>query len=1006
MMIATITVSGNHKITERPSCVMQFFDKMLKISTFNFRMFLFSRTTAQRITAKHAVGRFMYCEFLSSDKFAPRHLGPNDVEQQQMLNAIGCKSLDELTDKAIPESIRLKKNLQLPKELGEEEALKRIKEIASKNKIWKSYIGMGFNDCILPSVIRRNVFENLNWLTPYTPYQPEISQGRLESLMNYQTMVCQMTSMDVSNASLLDEATACAEAMQLCYRATGNKIFFVDAYLHPQNIAVCSTRAQTMGIQLKLVRDWEKENLDGISGAIVQYPNTEGALVDYSALADRVHSHGGLFVMATDLLACALIRPPGEYKADVCVGNTQRFGLPLGYGGPHSAFIAVSNRFKNGALTRLIPGRIVGLSKDRNGSPAYRLALQTREQHIRRGKATSNICTSQALLANLSAMYAIHHGPVGLKRVAKKVHDATLVVAEGLKKCGFQLKHDNFFDTLTIENIDNNQVEKIRRRAEQSHINLRYYTNPNQIGISLNETVEKEDLVNLLELFDFKYDQHFKLNTIEANSVYRSNFARQSAILTSDIFNSIHSEQMFVRYIEQLQSRDVSLVDSAIPLGSCTMKLNSSTQLTPCSWPEFCNIHPFVPAEQAAGYRHLLKNLEDWLCEITGFDKIGAQGEFSGLITIRGYLHSLGQSNRDICLIPVSAHGTNPASARMAGFTVENVKTDHDGNIDFTDLKDKVEKNKSRLACMMITYPSTFGVFEERIKDVCQIVHEYGGQLYFDGANMNAQVGLCRPGDYGFDVCHLNLHKTFCIPHGGGGPGMGPIAVKSHLAPFLPSNETTAIKDAEKSQYFTGPVSSCASSSASILPIPWTYIATMGCSGLRRASQVAILNANYMAKQLSSHYKVLYRGASNFVAHEFLIDCREFKKTANVEVTDIAKRLMDYGFHAPTVSFPIAGCLMIEPTETEDKRELDWLCEALIMIRKEIADIEQGKQDKENNVLKMAPHNIQSVCSDSWNHPYSRQLASFPTAWSARKVWPFVARIDEVYGDMHLKLTR
>ncbi|XP_003373436.1 putative glycine dehydrogenase [Trichinella spiralis] len=662
---------------------------MLKISTSSFRISVFLRTTAQMTTAKQAVGRSMYCEFLSSDKFAPRHLGPNDAEQQQMLNAIGCKS----------------------------------------------YIGMGFNDCIIPSVIRRNVFENLNWLTPYTPYQPEISQGRLESLMNYQTMVCQMTSMDVSNASLLDEATACAEAMQLCHSATKNKIFFVDAYLHPQNIAVCSTRAQTMGIQLKLVRNWEKENLDGISGAIVQYPNTEGALVDYSALADRVHSHGGLFVMATDLLACALIRPPGEYKADVCVGNTQRFGLPLGYGGPHSAFFAVSNRFKNGALIRLIPGRI----------------------------------------------------------------------------------------------------------------------------------------------------------------------------------------------------------------GSCTMKLNSSTQLTvnfsllcfPCSWPEFCNIHPFVPAEQAAGYRHLLKNLEDWLCEITGFDKMsfqpnsGAQGEFSGLITIRGYLHSLGQSNRDICLIPVSAHGTNPASARMAGFKVENVKTDHDGNIDFTDLKDKVEKNKSRLACMMITYPSTFGVFEERIKDVCQIVHEYGGQLYFDGANMNAQVGLCRPGDYGFDVCHLNLHKTFCIPHGGGGPGMGPIAV-----------------------YFS-PVSSCASSSASILPIPWTYIATMGSSGLRKASQVAILNANYMAKQLSSHYKIVYRGANNFVAHEFLIDCREFKKTANVEVTDIAKRLMDYGFHAPTVSFPIAGCLMIEPTETEDKRELDWLCEALIMIREEIADIEQGKQDKENNVLKV-----------------------------------------------------
>ncbi|OUC49634.1 glycine dehydrogenase [Trichinella nativa] len=737
---------------------------MLKISTSSFRISVFLRTTAQMTTAKQAVGRSMYCEFLSSDKFAPRHLGPNDAEQQQMLNAIGCRS----------------------------------------------YIGMGFNDCIIPSVIRRNVFENLNWLTPYTPYQPEISQGRLESLMNYQTMVCQMTSMDVSNASLLDEATACAEAMQLCYSATKSKIFFVDAYLHPQNIAVCSTRAQTMGIQLKLVRNWEKENLDGISGAIVQYPNTEGALVDYSALADRVHSHGGLFVMATDLLACALIRPPGEYKADVCVGNTQRFGLPLGYGGPHSAFFAVSNRFKNGALIRLIPGRIVGLSKDRNGSPAYRLALQTREQHIRRGKATSNICTSQ---------------------------------------------------------------------------------------------------------------------------------------------------------------------------GSCTMKLNSSTQLTPCSWPEFCNIHPFVPAEQAAGYRHLLKNLEDWLCEITGFDKMsfqpnsGAQGEFSGLITIRGYLHSLGQSNRDICLIPVSAHGTNPASAHMAGFKVENVKTDHDGNIDFTDLKDKVEKNKSRLACMMITYPSTFGVFEERIKDVCQIVHEYSGQLYFDGANMNAQVGLCRPGDYGFDVCHLNLHKTFCIPHGGGGPGMGPIAVKSHLAPFLPSSETTAINDAETPQFFTGPVSSCASSSASILPIPWTYIATMGSSGLRKASQVAILNANYMANQLSSHYKVVYRGANNFVAHEFLIDCREFKKTANVEVTDIAKRLMDYGFHAPTVSFPIAGCLMIEPTETEDKRELDWLCEALIMIREEIADIEQGKQDKENNVLKMAPHNIQSVCSDSWNHPYSRQLA-------------------------------
>ncbi|KHJ47264.1 glycine dehydrogenase [Trichuris suis] len=970
------------------------------------------------------------------DSFACRHIGPSEQEQMDMLATLGCTSLEELTNKAVPASIRSEKMLNLPGSLGrwsslncfkqmfnllhadEREVLKNIRKIASMNNIWRSYIGMGFYDCILPSVIRRNIFENFTWLTSYTPYQPEIAQGRLESLMNFQTMVCEMTAMHTSNASLLDEATACAEAMQLCERVIGRRTFLVDKALHPQNIAVCQTRARYNGICLKIVEDWSQCDLKNVSGVLVQYPDTNGSIVDFEQLASEVHRNGGLFVVATDLLACALVRPPGEFGADIAVGSAQRFGLPLGYGGPHAAFFAVSNRYKKGSLIRAMPGRIVGLSRDSSGDPAFRLALQTREQHIRRGKATSNICTSQALLANMAAMYAVYHGPKGIRRIAQRVHNAAAVLAEGLSQCGYSIAHEQFFDTVKVTGLDAASIEQLQAKCISKRINLRYFPTEPAVAMSMDETVEDDDVSVLMEIFGTSVPPTKSRYLLKDQFQRKSDFLKQPVFNSGDTFMkllqligdfSFHSEQMFMRYVKQLQGKDVSLVDSAIPLGSCTMKLNSAIQLTPCSWPEFSNIHPYVPLDQVDGYCRLFADLNSWFCEVTGFNQFsfqpnsGAQGEYTGLLCVKTYLCSKGEQDRTICLIPDSAHGTNPASCRMAGFTAVNVATDRDGNIDWHDLRSKVEQNGKQLGCMMITYPSTFGLFDERIVDICDLIHSCGGQVYLDGANMNAQVGLCRPGDYGFDVAHLNLHKTFCIPHGGGGPGMGPIGVKEHLIPFLPSHPL--VGNAVHTLTSCGTVSACHWGSASILPIPWIYIASMGAKGLRTASQVAILNANYMSARLRDHYRILYRGSKGFVAHEFLLDCREFKKTAGIEVVDIAKRLMDYGFHAPTVSFPVSGCLMIEPTESEDKQELDRMCEALINIRKEIASIETGEHDRANNVLKMAPHTIKIVCGDKWDRPYLRSLASYPAEWSRRKVWPAVSRIDEPYGDTNLVCT-
>ncbi|MFB3065634.1 MAG: aminomethyl-transferring glycine dehydrogenase, partial [Planctomycetota bacterium] len=902
----------------------------------------------------------------------------SEQDIQDMLGAVGYDSLDALADAAVPAGIRLQEPLQLGSARGEHELLLELKAIASRNEVRRSYIGMGYADCIVPPVIQRNVLENPGWYTQYTPYQAEIAQGRLEALLNFQTMVSDLTGLAVANASMLDEATAAAEAMTLCHnvnKKSKSNTFFVSERCHPQTIEVVRTRAEPQGIEV-LVGDHETFDFSTpVFGVLVQYPATDGAVLDYAGFAATAHDNGALVVAACDLLALALLRPPGEWGADVAVGNSQRFGVPLGYGGPHAAFFATQDAYK-----RQIPGRIVGVSKDAHGNPALRLALQTREQHIRREKATSNICTAQVLLAIMAGMYAVWHGPAGIRAIAERVHGMTAALAAGLKQLGLALHDAPVFDTLRVT-VDAQQRASILQACDARGINLRTDLD-GALGITLDETVMRKDLDDLLAAFGAGFDAAPLLE--QASGAHTGPQARTSPYLQNAVFNSHHAEHEFLRYVHRLQERDLSLTTSMIPLGSCTMKLNATSEMLPVTWPEFGAMHPFAPPEQAQGYRELFDSLGEMLAEITGFSAVslqpnaGSQGEYAGMLVIKAWHKSRGEGARDVCIIPTSAHGTNPASAVMAGMRVVAVKCNGQGNVDIEDLRAKAEKHKDALAAIMVTYPSTHGVFEEGIQEICDIVHHNGGQVYLDGANLNAQCGLCRPGDYGADVCHITLHKTFCIPHGGGGPGMGPIGVAEHLAPFLPRHPVVRTGG----ETGIGAVAAAPWGSPSILPISWVYIALLGAEGLKTASEVAILTANYMARRLEGHYDVLYRGRNGLCAHEFILDMRHFPKVAGVSVEDVAKRLMDYGFHAPTVSFPVAGTMMIEPTESESKAELDRLCEALIAIRGEIAALEQGRADRENNVLKNAPHTAQALAANEWNHPYSREEACFPAPWT------------------------
>ena len=938
---------------------------------------------------------------LPQEQFSHRHIGISPHSLQQMLQVLGFENLDALIDATIPPSIRLNQSLKLPLAKTEREALKNLKEIASQNLVYRSFIGMGYYDCITPTVIQRNILENPGWYTAYTPYQPEIAQGRLEALLNFQTMIIELTGLEIANASLLDEGTAAAEAMAMSYHVCKNKAnaFFVSDSCHPQTIEVLKTRANPLGIELIIANHQEFKFDKPIFGALLQYPATDGTVYDYREFIDQVHQQKALVTVAADLLSLAILTPPGEFGADIVVGNTQRFGVPLGYGGPHAAYFATKEKYK-----RQIPGRIVGVSKDVHGKPALRLALQTREQHIRRDKATSNICTAQVLLAVIASMYAVYHGQEGIKRIANNVHKLTVILAEGLKELGFTVSSPVFFDTIKV-NVSSKGSESIIKAAQEKAINLRYIDEQN-VGISLDEATTKEDLINLWQIFAGEEDLPFTFETIASQCNFDLPFSltRKSDYLTDNVFNQYHSETELLRYLHRLESKDLSLTTSMIPLGSCTMKLNSTSEMIPVTWSEFNQIHPFAPSSQTKGYQILCQQLEAWLAEITGFAGVslqpnaGSQGEYAGLQVIRKYHQERGEGHRHICLIPESAHGTNPASAVMCGMKIVAVKCDTDGDINFEDLKVKAEKHKDNLAALMVTYPSTHGVFEEGIKDICALIHSYGGQVYLDGANMNAQVGLCRPGDFGADVCHLNLHKTFCIPHGGGGPGVGPIGVMSHLTPYLPK---TSLDD-EDSQSI-GFIAAAPWGSASILPISWMYIAMMGSKGLTEATKIAILNANYIAHRLESHYPVLFKGKSGLVAHECIIDLRPLRKKAEITVEDVAKRLMDYGFHAPTMSWPVAGTMMIEPTESESKEELDRFCEAMIAIRQEIAAIETGKADLEDNFLKNAPHTAESLLSNSWNHGYSREEAAYPASWTKEhKFWVAVGRIDNAFGDRNL----
>ena len=938
--------------------------------------------------------------------FAQRHIGSNDQEIQDMLGCLDVKDLETLSQSAIPADIRLKTSLELPDASSEENVLNELKRMAARNQVHRSFIGMGYYDCITPPIILRNILENPAWYTQYTPYQAEIAQGRLEALFNFQTMVADLTGLPLANASLLDEATAAAEAMTMC-RAVSQQpgmTFFVAEDCHPQIIAVLQTRAHPLGIAVQVGNpDSLNFNNQDIFGILLAYPSTDGHIRSVADIARQANNAGTLVVASTDLLALTLLVPPGEWGADIAIGSSQRFGVPMGFGGPHAAFLATQHTFK-----RHIPGRIVGLSKDAQGKPAYRLALQTREQHIRRDRATSNICTAQVLLANIASMYAVYHGPDGLHKIANRIHHLTNLMAEGLQHLGCQLSSHRFFDTLRVY-PSGVTVLQIKERARQAFLNLRQYPD-GSFGIALDETTTIHDVNQLLALFSASGSLSLNLEdlSVPPSSISTQEFLRTSSYLTQPVFHDHRSEHELLRYIHRLAAKDLSLVHSMIPLGSCTMKLNATTEMIPISWPEFSRLHPFAPDDQSHGYRILFQQLEDWLAEVTGFSAVslqpnaGSQGEYAGLMVIRAYHAHHGQSNRNICLIPVSAHGTNPASAVMAGMKVVTVACDLHGNIDLQDLKAKAQQHRNALSAFMVTYPSTHGVFEETIRQVCRIVHDHGGQVYMDGANMNAMVGLCRPGDMGADVCHLNLHKTFCIPHGGGGPGMGPIAVAQHLAPFLPGHPCSP----HNHDLAIGPIAAAPYGSPNILPISWTYMKLMGKDGLTKASQVAILNANYMANRLKKHYSVVFTGTNGMAAHEFILDFRPFKKSADVEVEDVAKRLMDFGFHAPTVSWPVAGTMMIEPTESESKAEMDRYCEALILIRQEITDVEEGRLPRDNNPLKHAPHTIETIAKTEWPHPYSREQAAFPASWlREHKFWPAVSRIDSAYGDRNLVCT-
>ncbi|QZZ23092.1 aminomethyl-transferring glycine dehydrogenase [Leptothermofonsia sichuanensis E412] len=941
-----------------------------------------------------------------TDSFERRHIGPSPEDITQMLALLGFKSLDDLIEATIPASIRMSRSLHLESARSEYELLQELREIAQENQVYRSFIGLGYYNCITPTVIQRNILENPAWYTQYTPYQPEIAQGRLEALLNFQTMVTDLTGLEIANASLLDEATAAAEAMTMSYGVskTGSRAFWVSAECHPQTIEVLQTRARPLGIEIVIGDHRTFQFEQPVFGVLLQYPASDGAIYDYQAFCDRAHAAGALVTVAADLLSLTLLKPPGEFGADIAVGNTQRFGVPLGYGGPHAAYFATKEAFK-----RQLPGRLVGVSKDVHGHPALRLALQTREQHIRRDKATSNICTAQVLLAIIASTYAVYHGPQGLRQIAERVHCMTGILAEGLHKLGYTLGTEPYFDTLRVT-VPEGKAKDIVRRAHSHHINLRQIDD-RSFGISLDETVSSDDLIALFQIFAGEQIAHFTPEDVLSHCpvpCLPPPLSRTSAYLTHPVFNSYHSETELLRYLYRLQSKDLSLTTAMIPLGSCTMKLNATTEMVPITWAEFSQIHPFAPLDQTRGYQRLFEQLEEWLAEITGFAGIslqpnaGSQGEYAGLLVIRQYHESRGDRHRNVCLIPQSAHGTNPASAVMAGMQVVAVACDRDGNIDLADLKAKAEQHRDQLAALMVTYPSTHGVFEESIREICSLIHACGGQVYMDGANMNAQVGLCRPADFGADVCHLNLHKTFCIPHGGGGPGMGPIGVAAHLVPFLPRHPLVSVGGKEG----IGAVSAAPWGSASILPISWVYIALMGAEGLRRATEVAILNANYIAKRLENHYPILYKGKNGLVAHECIIDLRQFKKTAEIEVDDIAKRLIDYGFHPPTVSWPVAGTMMVEPTESESKQELDRFCDAMIAIREEIREIEAGKADRQDNLLKNAPHTVFALTTDEWSHPYSRQRAVYPDAWTREnKFWAAVGRIDQAYGDRNLVCT-
>src|SRR5437588_684664 len=956
------------------------------------------------------------------DSFARRHIGPNEAEITEMLQTVGFENLDALIDATVPKKIRLDRELNLPEAKSEHDALAELRAISKKNVVARNFIGAGYSDCITPPVIQRNILENPGWYTAYTPYQAELAQGRLEALVNFRTMITDLTSLDIANASQLDEATAAAEAMTLCHASVPDrKTFFVADNCHPETIEVVRTRAKPLGIDVKVDNYTRFKFDESVFGMLMQYPATDGAIYDYAEFARHAHDAGALVVVAADILALTLLKPPGEFGADVVVGNTERFGVPLGFGGPHAAYFATRDEFK-----RHMPGRLVGVSHDADGRPAYRLALQTREQHIRRDKATSNICTAQVLLAVIASMYAVYHGPGGLRAIAERVHRLTSQLADGLRALGLKITHQNFFDTIRVE-VESSALTL--EHAQKADCDLRPL-GPRAVGISFDETTTPRDLELLMSIFrgttvrDFADDDMGEPPFRIPQSAIRS-----SQFLFHSVCDTHDTETEMLRYLKKLESRDLSLTTSMIPLGSCTMKLNATAEMFPISWPEISKLHPFTPTKQTVGYAEMCEQLENWLAEITGFDAIslqpnaGSQGEFAGLLAIREYHASRNEGDRNVCLIPTSAHGTNPASATMAGFKVVSIACLKDGDIDLADLRAKADEHARDLAALMVTYPSTHGVFEPTIREICDIVHAHGGQVYMDGANLNAQVGLCRPGDYGADVCHLNLHKTFCIPHGGGGPGVGPIGVAKHLAPYLPREfildpETGRILFGEGehgkrppvgngSNYRhgggkVGNVAAAPFGSASILTITWMYIRMMGAEGLKRASEVAILNANYIAKRLDRYFPVLFKGKRGLVAHECILDLRQWK-SAGIEVEDVAKRLIDYGFHAPTISWPVAGTMMVEPTESEPKHELDRFCDAMCSIHGEIEAVVSGKADRQKNVLKNAPHTAEQIAADKWDRPYSREQAAFPASWLRYyKFWPSVARIDNVYGDRNL----